>query len=127
MNIVPQKEEQKTPAQSSDGGAYYATPLVDVNSTAEGYVLEAEMPGVSKEGLEITVEDGTLILVGHRQPLTVEGQAIHVERRNADFRRVYELDPSIDASKISARLENGILTVEPPKAESVKPRRIAVE
>jgi HSP20 family protein len=90
-------------------------------------VLQAEMPGVNKEGIEVTVENGDLILTGRRLPLEVSGELMHRESRPNDFRRVYELDPSIDTGRISARIENGVLTVNLPKAERVKPRRIELE
>ncbi|HEY4782317.1 MAG TPA: Hsp20/alpha crystallin family protein, partial [Chthoniobacterales bacterium] len=93
----------------------------------DGYVLYAEMPGVSKDGIEVTVENGDLLIVGHRRPLDVSGEPIYRESRPYDFRRVYELDPSIDTSRVSARIENGLLIVNLPKAEKVKPRRIEVE
>jgi len=103
------------------------TPFVDVHATEEGFVLQAEMPGVSKTGIEVTVENGDLVLVGHRKSLGTSGNPVYLERRPADYRRVYELDPSIDTSKISARIDQGILTVTLPKAESIKPRKIALE
>jgi HSP20 family protein len=56
----------------------------------------------------------------------IEGTLIHRESRTEDFRRVFELDPSIDTSKISARIDQGFLTLTLPKAEQVKPRKIAV-
>ena len=84
------------------------------------------MPGVSKDGLEITLEGSTLTLVGHRSDETVVGEALYRESRPADYRRVFELDPAIDGNKINARIDQGILTLTLPKAERVKPRRIAV-
>jgi HSP20 family protein len=125
-NIIP-NSDQSVQTTERPRRQVYATPLVDVESTAEGLVLRAEMPGVNKSGIDVTVENGDLILVGHRQPLDVPGDPVYLERRPADYRRVYELDPSIDTAKISARVENGILTVTLPKAESVKPRKIALE
>jgi HSP20 family protein len=85
------------------------------------------MPGVNRDGIQITVEDGNLVLAGQRQSLSVNGEPLHRETRQRSYRRVYELDPSIDASKISARIEQGILTVTLPKAESLKSRRITLE
>jgi HSP20 family protein len=125
MNIVSQ-EHQKSGQQPADQ-AVYVTPYVDIESTDLGYVLHAEMPGVNREGLEVTVEDGNLVLLGQRQPLDVNGEPLHRETRRLAYRRVYELDPSIDANKISAHIEQGILTVSLPKTESLKPRRIALE
>jgi HSP20 family protein len=124
MNTVPQEEQQLSNRPVTGP---FATPVVDIESTPEGYLLHAEMPGVGKEGIEVTVEDGNLILTGHRRPLEVSGEPVHRESRPNDFRRVYELDPSIDTGRITARIENGVLTVNLPKAESVKPRRIELE
>ena len=125
-----QQKEQQLSTESRPQSAQsrrFATPLVDIESTEDGYVLYAEMPGVSKDGIEVTVENGDLLIVGHRRPLDVSGEPIYRESRPYDFRRVYELDPSIDTSRISARIENGLLIVNLPKAEKVKPRRIEVE
>ena len=127
---LKQKEQQQLSAENRPQSAEsrrFATPLVDIESTQDGYVLYAEMPGVSKDGIEVTVENGDLLIVGHRRPLEVSGEPIYRESRPYDFRRVYELDPSIDTSRISARIENGLLIVNLPKAEKVKPRRIEVE
>jgi HSP20 family protein len=116
-------ESRPQPAQSRR----FATPIADIEAKEDGYVLYAEMPGVSKDGIEVTVENGDLVIVGHRRPLDLPGEPVYRESRPYDFRRVYELDPSIDTSRISARIENGVLTVNLPKAESVKPRRIEVQ
>jgi HSP20 family protein len=104
----------------------YFTPLVNLHQDANGYSLEVEMPGVSKEGVEITVEDGKLIIGGHRSPGKDFGQAVYRERMSGEYRRVFDLDPSIDGSRISASMEQGLLTVYLPKLEAVKPRKITV-
>ena len=106
---------------------HYATPLVDVETTEDGYTIRAEMPGVDKSGLEITVDNNELAIIGHRHASEIPGEPVYREIRNNDFRRVYELDPLIDTSRISARIEQGVLTLTLPKAESVKPRKIAVD
>jgi len=103
MNIVSQ-EHRNSGQQSTEQTAFVA-PYVDIESTDSGYVLYAEMPGVNRDGIQITVEDGNLVLVGQRQSLSVTGEPLHRETRRRSYRRVYELDPSIDASKISARVE----------------------
>jgi HSP20 family protein len=126
MNIVPQ-QEQKLSTETRPQPRPFVTPIVDIESTPEGYVLNAEMPGVNKQGIEVHVENGDLVLIGHRQPLEISGELVHRESRSNDFRRVYELDPSIDTTRITARIENGVLAVHLPKAESVKPRRIEVD
>jgi HSP20 family protein len=127
MSMVSQPEREAPQAQQNEQTRYYTTPLVNIQATNDGYELMVEMPGVSKEGVEITVENGQLTLVGHRRPVQVNGRRIYRERREHDFRRVYELDPSLDASRVSAKIDQGVLTVTLPKAEAVKPRRITVE
>jgi len=104
----------------------YVAPHVNIFETKDGYVLEAEMPGVNKDGLEIMLEGNELTLVGHRGNDAAQGEALFRERQLADFRRVFELDPAIDTAKVSARIEQGVLTLTLPKSERVKPRKITV-
>ena len=73
------------------------------------------------------MEGNELTITGRRGPGTVSGDAIFRERQSADYRRVFELDPAIDTSKVSAKMEQGILTLTLPKSERVKPRKISVE
>jgi HSP20 family protein len=114
-------------SNEADRQADYVAPSADVESTDIGYVIRAEMPGVENDGLEITVDRGELIMLGRRKPIEVTGELIYREIRPHDFRRVYELAPSIDSTKITANIDQGILTVTLPKAETVKPRKIAVQ
>ena len=105
----------------------YFSPVVNLHQDADGFTLEVEMPGVGKQGVEVTVEDGKLILGGHRTAAASDfGRAVYRERRMGEYRRVFDLDPSIDAARISARIEQGLLTVHLPKTEAVKPRKITV-
>jgi HSP20 family protein len=105
----------------------YIAPNVNVFETSEGYVLQAEMPGVNKEGLEITLEGTEITITGRRSADTVPGEPLFRERNTADYRRVFELDPAIDTAKVSARMEQGVLTLTLPKSERVKPRKISVD
>ena len=125
MNIVSQ-ENQRSGQPATEQTAYVA-PYVDIETADSGYVLYAEMPGVSRDGIRITIEDGNLVLVGQRQSSSENAETLHRETRQLSYRRVYELDPSIDANKISARIDQGILTVNLPKREKLKPRRITLE
>ena len=104
----------------------FVTPVASVVEDGDAYLLKVEMPGVEKEGLEISVENNELTITGRRDLAQIEGTLIHRESRTEDFRRVFELDPSIDTSRISARIDQGFLTLTLPKAEQVKPRKIAV-
>ena len=104
----------------------FIAPAATVLENTDGYTLEVEMPGVSKENLEMWVENNELTILGRRSMPSVEGTLIHRESRSENFRRSFELDPSIDAGKISAKIEQGVVTLTLPKAEQVKPRKIAV-
>ena len=121
MNAVAQPEN-RTAARPAN----FITPEVNIFEDKDGYVLEAEMPGVSKEGLEITLEGNEITILGHRQPETLKAEVLYRESRQADYRRVFELDPAIDTAKISAKVEQGVLTLTLPKAEKVKPRKISI-
>ena len=104
----------------------FVAPPATVLENADGYTLEVEMPGVNKENLEMWVENNELTIIGRRSLPAVEGTLIHRESRAENFRRTFELDPSIDAEKISAKIEQGVVSLTLPKAEQVKPRKITV-
>lgn len=120
------KPEDKTVTSNRNGHVTYVTPLTNILETADGYVVEAEMPGVTKDGLTVTVENGQLTLVGRRAGYASPGTTLYRESRDHDYRRVFEIDPSIDATRISAKIDQGVLTLTLPKAEAVKPRQITV-
>jgi HSP20 family protein len=108
-------------------GEQFVMPAASVMENGDTYLLQVEMPGVNKEGLDIAVENNELTITGRRSLPAVEGTLLHRESRSENFRRAFELDPSIDTAKIGAKIEQGILTLTLPKAEQVKPRKIAVE
>jgi HSP20 family protein len=118
--------EQRRGAGTGTQRVSYLTPVANILETTDGYLLEAEMPGVARDGIDVTVENGELVILGRRADKDLPGTALYRESRALDYRRVFDLDPSIDAGKITAKMEQGILTVTLPKAEEVKPRRIQV-
>jgi HSP20 family protein len=123
MNTTVQRETNAVKDQSRES---FVAPEVNIFETKDGYVLEAEMPGVNKSGLEITLEGTEITITGRRHSETVTGELLFRERSLADYRRVFELDPAIDTAKISARMDQGVLTLTLPKSEKVKPRKIVV-
>jgi len=122
MNTLTRENRDADRAQVDQ----FIAPPASVIEAGEGYTLELEMPGVTKGGLDISVENNELTVVGQRSLPTVQGTLIHHESRQNNFRRTFELDPSIDADKISAKIEQGLVTLTLPKAEHVKPRKISV-
>ena len=104
----------------------FISPEVNIHETKDGYMLEAEMPGVNKDGLEITLENNQLTIVGRRTSETASGELLFRERSSAHFRRVFELDPAIDTGRINAKVNQGVLTLTLPKSDKVKPRKITI-
>ena len=103
----------------------HVTPAVAIYEDADGYTIEAEMPGVTKEGVHVTVENGELTFTGAKAPRPA-GTRLYGEVAHADYRRVFDLDPAVDTEKITARMEQGVLVLRLPKAQDKKPRRISV-
>ena len=122
MNTLTRETRESDRSQAEQ----FTTPPASVTEISDGYMLEIEMPGVKKDGLEISVENNELTIIGRRSFPAVEGTLIHRESRPENFRRGFEIDPSIDANKISAKIDQGLATLTLPKAEHVKPRKITV-
>jgi len=126
MNAVAKKENNQVETGSAPERIYVA-PEVNIFELEQGYVLEADMPGVTKDHLEVTLENNSLTLIGERTDDALPGTAVYQESRPVTYRRVFEVDPMIDTTKIRAQINQGVLTLELPKADAVKPRKIAVE
>src|SRR4029450_10872999 len=121
MNTLTRETRESDRGQTEQ----FITPPASVTEIGDGYMLEVEMAGVKKDGLEISVENNELTIIGRRSLPAMEGTPIHREWRAEHLGRVCELDPSIDANKISAKIDQGLVTLTLPKAEHVKPRKIA--
>jgi len=120
------RENRSSAANGERAAEQFITPPATVLENADGYTLEVEMPGVNKETLEMWIENNELTIVGRRSIPAIDGTLLHRESRLENFRRTFELDPSIDAEKISAKIEHGVVSLTLPKAEQVKPRKITV-
>jgi HSP20 family protein len=106
------------------------TPAVDIYETEKhDLVIKAELPDMTREDIEVTVENNTLTLRGERKlPADVkEDQFRRVERRYGAFSRSFTLPTTVDASKVSAEYKHGVLTVRLPYRDEAKPRTINVE
>lgn len=104
-------------------------PAVDIVDTENAYLLKAELPGISPDDVEITVNDGMLTISGERkfEEEQKKENFIRIERSYGSFSRSFNLGQAIDADKIEAHYKNGVLEVVVPKAESAKPRKIKVK
>ena len=130
MNTVTKNETTQQPHPAAqpvrEDRQQYLVPEVNIFESKDAYVLQAELPGVNKDTLDITLENNELTIVGHRANTAPKATALWRESSPADYRRVFELDPAIDTAKIDARVEQGVLTLRLPKSERVKPRKVAV-
>jgi len=105
-------------------------PAVDIFETdSHDLVLKAELPGLSREDIEVTVENSTLVLKGEKkfEQEVKEENYRRIERSYGTFHRSFTLPNTVDASKVSAEFKHGVLTVKLPFREEAKPRAINVE
>lgn len=125
---IPTTREEKSPTsrEVTRSRERYIAPPVDIYETMDGLVLIADLPGVSKETLEVGVENDILTIqaaAGHKAP----GDPVHREFELVNFFRQFELSEKVDQGRISADLKHGVLALNLPKAEEAKPRRIEVK
>lgn len=104
------------------------TPAVDVIENNDAYILKAELPGMNKEDVKITLENNILTIRGEKKndTETKEENMHRIERRYGVFERSFTVPGSIIADKIEANYSNGILSLTLPKAEDAKPKMINV-
>ncbi|HMD36110.1 MAG TPA: Hsp20/alpha crystallin family protein [Vicinamibacterales bacterium] len=105
-------------------------PPVDVFSSGDHeIVLKAELPDMTREAIDITVEDDTLTIKGEKKFTDdVKDEQFHrIERRYGAFSRSFSLPQTVDASKVTAEYKNGVLTVRLPLREEARPRQIKVD
>ena len=120
----------RTPAQNETGASNSVPstkPTYTIKENADAFSLTVYLPGVAKGGLEVTAENGQIRITGQRAWKQPEGwTALHRESPEVTYELVLEHDDAIDADKISAELQDGVLVATLPKSEAAKPRKIAV-
>ena len=104
----------------------YIAPPVDIYETPDGLVVMADLPGVTKDALDVRVDNNILTLRGIARHHST-GDAVHREYELINFFRQFELGEKINQGKISAELKHGVLTLSLPKAEEAKPRHVEVK
>jgi HSP20 family protein len=102
-------------------------PPVDLQETADQYILTAELPGLAREDIDIQLQDGRLTLSGVRRERGITCEQYHrVERGHGSFSRSFQLPVPVEAKRVSADLRDGVLTITCPKARDGDARRIDV-
>jgi HSP20 family protein len=117
-----------TPAQN---GTTTWVPPMDVVETADEVLCHIEVPGLSRDDLEIRVEDRAVIVSGEKKYGEASSEKENgfrsIERRYGRFERSFTLPHTVDTNNVRARHENGVLTIVLPKVEASKPRRVQIE
>lgn len=122
---IPESQEMTTQPEGTRTRERYVSPPVDIYEMPDGLVVMADLPGITHEHLDIRVDNHVL---------TIRAQAVHAPQAEPTYReyelvnyfRQFELSDKVDEAKIHADLKHGVLTLNLPKAEEAKPRKIAV-
>ena len=104
-------------------------PLVDISEDDKEYLIKAELPGLKKDDVHISVEKGVLTITGERKFEKEEKDKKHhrVERAYGSFVRTFIVPDDAEADKVAAKFQDGLLTIHIPKSEKAKPKQIEVK
>jgi HSP20 family protein len=128
QNEMSQLIDEVLPTPAVWGSPRSNFPALNTWEDAENYYVEAELPGLKVQDLELSVVGQELTISGERKSQEKEGVAWHRrERPWGKFVRALELPAPVDPDKVDARFENGVLLVTLPKSEAAKPRKIEVK
>ena len=112
----------------TDADRYNWAPSVDVSETADNFEVRAELPGVAKDDLHVSVKDNLLTLSGEKRQENVDDTQNYrrVERRYGNFQRKFALPPEVKTDGIKAEFSDGVLTLSIPKSEAAKPTEVPI-
>ncbi len=120
----------RAPAPRNGEGNRAMAPAIDVSENDGAYLVRAELPGVKKEDLDVTINDGVLTINAesrYEHDEKEKGRLIRQERRYGKYVRSMRLGGDVDESKVTADYTDGILTLTLPKSEAVKPKKVDVK
>jgi HSP20 family protein len=118
-------EDLMTGPGAADGGLF--TPPVDIEETEDAWIVEADLPGVDKDDIEVDVRDGELTITGEIKQRERKGILRRRTRPVGNFEFRVALPGGADPNQVDANVNNGVLTVRIPKPEQARPRRIEVK
>ncbi len=126
MGSMTEEMQRRLPVAREAG---FREPLVDINETPDEVIVTAELPGVQKENIELSLVDNALeIRTSQKEEVAVEKEGFRRrERRSMNFYRVIELPCGVDGSKVKATFNNGVLEVRMPKLEKARKHSIRIE
>lgn len=126
--LIPRLSRRQNEGQPGAATAEFAVkPAYEIKENEDAWGLTVHLPGVAKDGLELTAEEGVVTIRGQRAWRRPDGwTTVWRESADAPFELALEHDNTVDVEKIHAELKDGVLRVSLPKAEAVKPRKIAI-
>jgi len=126
--LLPRRARGETPAGRSEVSTTGTiTPFYQIRETDEAYDLRVHLPGVTRDGLDLSLEKGEITVTAHREWKKPEGWTpLYREIKTAEFALTLRHDNAFDPNRVKAELKDGVLQVTLPKAEAVKPRKIQV-
>lgn len=123
---VPHKKEVEHKGETTKHEKYFI-PAVDIFESEDDVTVIAEMPGVTADEIEVTLEDDVLTLRGRNKTEESSGKILLQEYEPGNYQRRFTVAETIDQEKIKASMNNGMLRITLPKAEPAKPRKIEVQ
>lgn len=121
------KDSDNTSRENAANVGPVIRPRHEIHETHEAFGLTVYLPGVTRDGLDLTIEEGSLRVFGRRDAqVPANWTVLHRESADASFELVLSHDNAIDADKVRAELRDGVLRVALPKVEAIKPRKIQV-
>lgn len=126
LEVQSKKTLEKSEGEPTREGVMYV-PYVNIIENNESITLKADVPGATKDGIDIDVREGVLTLTAAVTPPPDRLRAVYREYEIGGFTRRFTLGERIEQSKINASLDDGVLTLVLPKAEQAKPRKIEIK
>ena len=124
---VQRKQEVRGEGEPTKDGRRFI-PAVEIYETPEAVVVRADLPGVPRENVKVSLEDGVLTIDGVMPETTTAGRRVLVQEfERGHYLRRFSISEAIDQGRISARMTNGVLTLELPKQAPARPRCIEVQ
>lgn len=126
-NTNKSRENRKEGLAESTREGEVFVPASDIYEKDDAILVRCDMPGVSQDQVDITLESNELVITGRQAAVKPEGyDLLSTEYDTGTFQRTFKVPQLIDREKIKARLKNGVLDIELPKAEQAKPHKIAI-
>lgn len=127
-NDVTVTQRQNTSLMKMPGPVATVMPLADIYETPDAFVLMLDMPGASKESINITMDQSSLVVKsGVELYMKDDAKLLFSEIAGVDYQRVFKISDGIDRNSVDAKYENGVLTIKMFKKEELKPREIRVK